>query len=167
MKTILLCLVSIIFVFWLILQGLSFWNDYQYLYIHEHHLRAQDTAFYAVICVDTKKAEETGSAIRCHDIKDRHALPIATIALKKAVDKYNVCDVQCMKDGIFNPTSLIVLSVLVAGAFFFRFLMFLQPRAPTAFPMVWKNPGNEVFAAAQRQLIEDERMLDRIPKKMV
>ena len=74
MKTILLCALSVVVVFWLGQQGTTFWHDYQQIYIHEHALRQEDTFFYDLVCASAETAAVTGSVGRCHAIEDRRTL---------------------------------------------------------------------------------------------
>ena len=145
MKGLFLCVVSVVLVIWLAQQISSFLNDYQLLYIHEHHLREQDTAFYAAICVDVEQAVKTGSADRCHGIKDRHTISVNVIAFQKAVDKYNICGVECLKDSILNPTVLIVFGVLFALFLCLYILRFLQPQSLPSLPLAWTTHSNKMF----------------------
>ena len=131
-KAMLLWLISIVLVIWLAQQGASFRDDYQQMYDHEQCTRRQDTAFYQLNCGDPAVAEETGQTAKCHAIGDRHKRTVEAVAWRAALDKYNVCDVQCVKRILFDATT-ITLVVAVAAVLLCTCLLTLL-RSPRDLP---------------------------------
>ncbi len=127
MKVLLLC--GLLFL--LVIAGLIFWDDYGRLYIHEQHLRKEDTQFHQLVCTNDTVALGTGSTARCHGIKDRHALSIQEVALRKAIDQH----AQYLKTLFLDSTILLIVVASVMGiALCLRLLTFLHPPKTMQFP---------------------------------
>jgi len=144
-NVLLLCLLLVVLGFWVWQQWQSFWDTYTNLYNHEECARKEDTEFYRAICEDPALAQKTGRTSECHNIHDRHKRSIEDVAFRKAIDAYNICDVQCLKTLLFDATTITII-LTVAGIFLcLRALTFLYPREPKFFPFMSTPPSSKSF----------------------